>query len=145
MLLSTIGSSLIVSSLAFYAYSKRPEQMKIKQAIKSVIVKKEVCHMCSADRKVMKIYPSVEYVIPKKYGYRVLVHMPKDLTLKHFIVRQEVFERKVGYPIVMNMEGDVLFMDVITTKEEVIIPSRNVIELTTDLVQNRIKDIFGVM
>jgi hypothetical protein len=142
MIFETIGAGLVITSLGLYAYSKRPMQMKIRQAIKSVIVKREVCHMCSAERKVMKIYPSVEYVIPKYYGYRVLVHLPNDLKLEHFLARQEIFEDKVGYPIVMNVEGDVLFMDVVTTKDEVILPSRNVIELTRDS-SNRIQNTFG--
>lgn len=130
MFVESIGGTLVVGAIGYLAYTKIPEQMRVRHSIRSVIVKKGIAHMCMAGGKKIKIHPSVEYVLPKQYGYRVLVHLPDSINLDHFLARQEVFEHKVGYPIVFNVKGDVLFMDIVTTKEEVMLPSMVVRELT---------------
>lgn len=115
MIATVIGGSMIAGAVSVMAWENRPKQMKIRQSIRSVVVKKGIAHECYAEGRKIKVHPTVEYVIPKDYGYRALIHLPDRVTKEHFVARQEIFEHKIGHPIVFGIQGDILTMDIITT------------------------------
>src|SRR5690554_1174186 len=98
-MLDLIGVGLIGSSV-IGLYLTRNEQSKIK-------------------RKLKKMIPDeIEYVLPKEYGYRVLIKMSINTTEDDYKRREDAFEHKLGYPVIIRSEGDVLYMDIVTKKGE---------------------------
>lgn len=103
-MLDLIGIGLLGGSV-IGLFLTRSEQAKIKQKLRRMIT------------------DEIEYVLPKEYGYRVLIKMSINTTEDDYKRREDAFEHKLGYPVIIRSEGDVLYMDIVTKEGEFNFPS----------------------